>query len=182
MLRILKYSNSMRDMGAMSVLCESCGKRQAVIRVKAIVNGEPVEYALCAECARELGYTNLLFVMLSGYDGALNDFFPDEGNCAEVLHCPCCGASFQDILRSGKVGCAECYSTFASQLAPFIRKIHGSVSHRGKTAGGGDLPQVSPKAQLSVMHQQLREAIRSENYEQAAVLRDEIHKIEEGGQ
>lgn len=164
------------------MLCESCGKKPAVIRVKAILNGEPVEYALCAECARDLGYDNLLFVVLSGYDGALNDFFPDGEKGAGTLHCQCCGATFQNILRSGKVGCAECYRTFANQLAPFIRKIHGSVSHRGKTAGGGDLPQVPPKAQLSVMHQRLREAIQSENFEQAAALRDQIHKMEEGGQ
>ncbi|MCI1964875.1 MAG: UvrB/UvrC motif-containing protein [Oscillospiraceae bacterium] len=164
------------------MLCESCGKNTAVIRVKAIVNGEPVEYALCSECAHDLGYANLLFDMLTGYDGTLNDFFPDGEDAAEVKHCPCCGASFQDILRSGKIGCAECYHTFADQLAPFLRKIHGSVSHRGKTAGGGDLPQVLPKAQLSVMHQQLREAIQSENFEQAAALRDKIHEMEEDGQ
>ncbi|QAT49825.1 hypothetical protein EQM14_08555 [Caproiciproducens sp. NJN-50] len=163
------------------MLCESCGKKPSVIRVKAIINGEPVEYSLCAECARELGYANLLFVMLSGYESTLNDFFPDGENSTGVLRCPCCGSAFQDILRCGKIGCAECYRTFANQLAPFLRKVHGSVSHRGKTAGG-DLPQVLPKAQLSVMHQQLREAIQSENYEQAAALRDKIHKLEGGGQ
>ncbi|MVB11558.1 Protein-arginine kinase activator protein [Caprobacter fermentans] len=162
------------------MLCESCGRNPSVIRVKAIVDGEPVECALCAECARELGYANLLFVLGFENDGVLNDFFPGEPNESEALRCRCCGASFQDILRSGKVGCAQCYRTFAARLAPFIRRIHGSVSHRGKTAGGGDLPQVAPKAQLSVMHQRLREAIQSEDFEQAAVLRDRIHEMEEG--
>lgn len=164
------------------MLCESCGKKPSVIRVKAIVNGKLVEYALCADCARELGYANLLFVMLTGFESTLNDFFPDGENSAGVLRCSCCGASFQDILRGGKIGCAECYRTFSNQLAPFLRKIHGSILYRGKTAGGGDLPRVLPRAQLSVMHQRLREAIQSENYEQAAVLRDKIHKLEEGGQ
>lgn len=42
------------------------------------------------------------------------------------------------------------------------------------------MPQVAPKAQLSVMHQRLREAIQSEDFEQAAVLRDRIHEMEEG--
>lgn len=164
------------------MLCESCGKRPSVIRVKAIADGELVEYALCAECARELGYANLLFVTVAGYDALLNDFFPGGQIGGDEPRCPCCGASFQDIIRSGKIGCAECYRTFADQLAPFLRKIHGGVSHRGKSAGGGDLPRVLPKAQLSVMHRRLREAIQSENFEQAAALRDKIHKMEGGGQ
>lgn len=163
------------------MLCELCGKKPSVIRVQTIVNGELAEYTLCAECAYRLGYANLLFVMHTGYDNFLDDFFPDGKDEAESLRCPCCGASFRDILRTGQVGCAECYRTFSGQLAPLIRKIHGSVSHRGKIAGGKDVLQVLPKAQLSVMHQQLREAIQSENFEQAALLRDKIHKMEEDG-
>jgi protein arginine kinase activator len=163
------------------MLCEYCGKNQSMIRVKAILNGEAVEYELCAECARELGYADLLLVTGAGYGGNLNDFFPEE-ETGGVLRCKCCGASFRDILRSGKVGCAACYRTFAEQLAPLIRKIHGSVSHKGKSAGGGNLPRVMPKAQLSVMHRRLREAIERENFEQAAVLRDQILNMEEDGQ
>jgi protein arginine kinase activator len=169
-------------MEAMKMLCESCGRNPSVIRVQAIVGGEPVEYALCADCARALGYANLMFVMDVEFDSAVSDFFSEEENYEATLRCECCGASFHDILLTGKVGCAECYYTFADQLAPFIRRIHGSVAHRGKTAGGGDLPQVLPKAQLAIMHGRLKEAIQNENFEQAAVLRDRIHKMEEGSQ
>ena len=30
------------------------------------------------------------------------------------VHCPVCGASFDDIVRSGRAGCAECYHTFSA--------------------------------------------------------------------
>ena len=31
------------------------------------------------------------------------------------VHCPVCGASFDDIVRSGRAGCAECYHTFSDR-------------------------------------------------------------------
>lgn len=160
------------------MLCEYCGRNPAVLRVKIVADGEPAEYSLCAECARKLGYGNLMIALGAGVDGILDKIFPAEGEGAGALHCRCCGASFADIVRSGKVGCAECYRTFSEQLTPLIRRIHGSVSHRGKTAGG-NLPQVVPKGQLSVMHRRLREAIESENFEQAAAIRDRIRRMEE---
>lgn len=164
------------------MLCESCGKNPSVIQVKTIVNGRPVAYALCAECARELGYANLLFVLGIGSDNGFTELFAEQEDDRTVQRCSCCGATFHDILRSGKVGCSQCYRLFANQLTPYIQKIHGNVSHRGKSVGEGNLPQVMPQAQLSVMHRELKEAIQSENFEKAAVLRDQIHKMEEGGQ
>lgn len=162
------------------MLCEYCGRNPAVLRVKTVADGEPAEYSLCAECARKLGYGNLLIVLGTGLDGILDKIFPAGGENAEVLRCKCCGASFGDIVRSGKVGCAECYRTFSEQLTPLVRRIHGSVSHRGKTAGG-NLPQVMPKGQLSVMHRRLREAIENQNFEQAAAIQDRIRRLEEDG-
>lgn len=162
------------------MLCQYCGKNPSVIRVKTIVDGRLTEYSLCAECARKLGYGNLLIALGGNFDSVLNEFFSDQENGPETVRCKCCGASFGDIVHSGKVGCAECYRTFSDQILPLIRRIHGSVSHRGKVAGGG-LPQVMPQGQLSVMHHKLREAIENENFEQAAVLRDRIHKLEKGG-
>lgn len=162
------------------MLCEYCGRNPAVLRVNTIANGEPAEYSLCAECARKLGYGNLLIVLGAGMDGVLDKIFPGEGEGTGTLRCKCCGASLGDIVRSGKVGCAECYRTFSEQLTPLIRRIHGSAVHRGKAAGGG-LPQVMPKGQLSVMHRRLREAIENENFEQAAAIRDRIRRLEEDG-
>lgn len=162
------------------MLCQYCGRNPSVIRVKTIADGIPAEFSLCAECARKLGYGNLLIFSGTGLDGAPEGYFSEEGENSGTLRCKCCGASFFDIIRSGSVGCAQCYRTFSEQLTPLIRRIHGSVSHRGKTAGGG-LPQVMPQGQLSVMHRRLREAIESENFEQAAALRDRIRKLEEGG-
>ncbi len=163
------------------MICESCGKNPATTHVKTIINGELTEYSLCAQCAQKLGYGNLLTGLGRNFSSLLGGFFgemePDE---KEVVRCKGCGSSFEDIARSGKVGCAECYHTFYNRLIPIIQRIHGKTRHRGKVPGN-DLPQPKPQSQLSLMRRELREAIDTENFERAATLRDRIRELEEGG-
>lgn len=93
------------------------------------------------------------------------------------VHCPVCGASFDDITRSGKVGCAECYRTFYENLAPMLQRLHGGATHCGKVPGYSLAPS-RPAGQLSVMRRALREAIDTQNFEYAATLRDQIRMLE----
>lgn len=129
----------------MEMLCQRCGKNSASISVKSISGGKLAEYALCAECARELGYGN--FLTGPGYH--LDDFVHEFFNGTDDIRCKCCGSSFSDIVRSGRAGCAECYRTFYDRLLPIIRQIHGSDTHRGKIPGGA-LPQVRLDSQITL--------------------------------
>lgn len=95
------------------------------------------------------------------------------------IHCPVCGASFDDIVRGGYAGCAECYHTFYERLAPMIQRIHGEVVHCGKVPGA-NLPQPRQGSQLMVKRRALREAINTQNFEYAAALRDQIKALEGG--
>lgn len=160
------------------MICESCGKNPATTHVKTIINGELTEYSLCAECAQKLGYGNLLSGLGRNFNSLLGGFFGEsESETADTLHCKCCGSSFEDIARSGKIGCAECYHTFYNRLIPLIQRIHGKTKHRGKVPGG-ELQQPT-QSQLSLMRRELRDAIDSENFEHAAILRDLIRELEE---
>ncbi|NLG92980.1 MAG: hypothetical protein GX485_05440 [Clostridiales bacterium] len=160
------------------MLCESCGKNPVVTHVKRIINGKLTEYLLCAECAQRLGYGNLLTELGGNYGSLLGEFF-GEFERTDLVRCECCGASFNDIVRSGKVGCAECYRTFYDRLIPLIQRVHGNTKHRGKMPGGSMI-KTPPQEQLSLMRRELREAIRTENFEQAANLRDRIKELEGG--
>lgn len=94
--------------------------------------------------------------------------------------CPMCGAYESDILRTGKVGCAKCYEFFADILDPYIQRIFGNAEHVGKAPGGAS-PEVLKARELVKLKNQLKTAISEENYEQAAVFRDQIAKLEADG-
>lgn len=158
------------------MLCDSCGKNPVTTHVKTIINGELTEYSLCAECAQKLGYGNLLTGLGCNYGSLLSGFFGGT-ELDDPVRCKCCGSTFDDIMRSGQIGCAECYHTFYDRLIPLIQRIHGNTKHRGKVPGGGALKN-RPQEQLSLMRRELREAIDAENFEHAASLRDRIKELE----
>ena len=180
------------------MMCQACGKHPAVTHVKTITNGELSEFSLCAECARRLGYGNLFAegmaraIRKMGYDKYSESIY--HGRYSQVLgrglgileleteaqeRCRC-GATWKEIVRTGRVGCPECYHTFYDRLVPVVQRIHGSVRHRGKVPGG-NLPSPAAPAEkglLLVKRRQLKEAIDAEKFEDAAVLRDEIRALE----
>ncbi len=98
--------------------------------------------------------------------------------CA-VKRCSCCNYTFDDILKSGKCGCSQCYIDFYEQLLPHIKKSQNSIKHIGKTPKR-HLTSDSDKS-LAELQFLLKELISEENYEQAAVIRDKIKKLEAQG-
>lgn len=163
------------------MLCEYCKKNPATTHIKTIINGKLTEYSICAECAQRFGYGSLLTNLGYNFGGLLGEFFSetDVSGSSDTVRCELCGASFDDIIRTGKVGCAQCYQTFSDRLIPLIEHIHGNTKHRGKVPGGNML-QSRPKEQLSLMKRELRKAIDTENFEHAADLRDKIKELERG--
>lgn len=158
------------------MLCEKCKKNQATTHISSTVNGVHVEKNLCAACAAEEGFSEFgggLFSMLSSMFG--------EGvsspGIRSGLRCSLCGKSFEDIAESGRLGCANCYKTFASQLAPSLQRIHGTVKHVGKRSKFRQV-QDTKANRLEKLKTALQTAIHEEAFEKAAELRDEIKKLE----
>ena len=98
-------------------------------------------------------------------------------NLKKPLICPSCHMSYQDFTRTGKIGCSDCYKTFALALEPLLRRIHGSSTHIGKipNRAGGTL---SLKQEILNLRKQITKYVEAEEYEQAAVLRDRIKVLE----
>ena len=92
--------------------------------------------------------------------------------------CPCCGAAFSDIAETGKVGCSECYKTFYTELLPYLKRIHGGVRHTGKVPGTKQLVIKEETGSVSELKAKLASLVAAEKYEEAAVVRDEIKKME----
>lgn len=171
------------------MICQSCGKKAATTHIKTIVNGKLTEYHLCGDCAREKGYGSIFNSWNMDFSSLLGGLIGRGGPEGSVLRCEKCGSSFEEISRTGKIGCAQCYQTFRSQLLPVIQRIHGTTRHKGKTPGssalripesGGQIMPVKESA-LDEKKRLLKKAVEAQEFERAAVLRDEIKELENHG-
>ncbi len=159
------------------MLCQSCEKKQATTHIKTILNGELKEYRLCSECAKKYGYGSFLGDTGFDLDKLFGSFLDGIGTTKMKKRCQLCGSSFEDIAKSGKVGCAECYDTFYEELLPSVRRIHGRTAHTGKlahSAGTG----VKIRNELAKCRAELEQAIKAQEFEKAAELRDRIRELE----
>jgi protein arginine kinase activator len=92
--------------------------------------------------------------------------------------CPHCGFTQADFKKAGRLGCSECYSTFADGLESLLKSMHKGTKHVGK------VPQVMKQSQelkerLKSLQGKLEKAITDENFESAAQLRDEITAVKD---
>ncbi len=171
------------------MLCQMCGQHPATTHIKTIVNGKLTQAHLCADCAKKQGYGNLFADWGSGFGSLLSGFMGSAAPARQVTRCPGCGASFEDITRSGKIGCAECYHTFRGQLLPIIQRIHGTAQHKGKVPGSSALRVTDTNNKIVAVEETpleekkrlLKQVIETQDFERAAVLRDEIKELEQHG-
>ena len=169
------------------MICQSCNENKATTIVKAVVNGQLRELNLCEHCAHEYGY-NAIFGGI-GIGDFLSGIFVNQAPRKLVNRCEKCGASFEEIARTGKIGCADCYTQFKEQLAPMIHRIHGAAVHKGKRLGGSALRimdtenKIVPVKESAVeeKNRKLKAAIENQDFELAAKLRDEIKEMRENG-
>jgi len=93
-----------------------------------------------------------------------------------TVRCPSCGCSKEQFEKTGRLGCPDCYQTFAPLLKGIIGKMHLGPSHVGKVPPGRMTPAVVD-ARVKALSQELDKAVRVEKYEEAARLRDEIRTL-----
>lgn len=163
------------------MLCQNCGKNEATTHIKSVVNGEYTQLHLCSSCAGKLGYGDVF----SGFGLDFGDFFgnfftkPKAALSAnKTERCEKCGMSFEEIVKNGKIGCANCYEKFYELLLPSIQRIHGKTQHNGKTARSAEENSVKREKTneeiIAELQEKLKIAVEEQNFEKAAELRDEI--------
>jgi protein arginine kinase activator len=130
-----------------------------------------------------MSFDNLFggFLNAMGYGGALYGDGYNHNKGTGV--CGVCGATFEDFINGGKLGCPDCYDTFRDRMRGVLKNIQGSVKHTGK---GSDearrlKAQTAPKelTEEEKLKNELELAIKNEEYEKAAELRDKIKALRE---
>ena len=167
------------------MLCQNCKKHEATTHIKSVVNGEYTQLHLCSDCAGKLGYGDVF----SGFGFDLGDFFGNFFSkpksmiaSSKIERCEKCGMSFEEIVKTGKIGCADCYEKFYEMLLPSIQRIHGKTQHNGKTAVISEKVEVKKeKTKEEIIEEfkdEMKTAIEEQNFERAAELRDKIKEME----
>ena len=163
------------------MLCQDCNERPAVIVFTQIVNNEKTVLQLCRECAEKRG----LQVPLSSSDfpigellaGMAEETDSEDTEKMKKLACTHCGLAYADFKKAGRLGCSECYDTFNEGLTGLLRKIHGSNQHLGKIPVF-EKEYFERKKEIRKMREEMKKAIKAEEFEKAAALRDRIHEME----
>jgi len=90
------------------------------------------------------------------------------------LRCPKCGFSQADFKKAGRLGCPECYDTFADGLESLLKSMHKGTQHVGKNPSQSSRQTHDLNERLKDLQRKLDQAVASEDFEEAAVVRDEI--------
>ncbi len=164
------------------MLCESCNKNQATLHFTKIINGEVEEKHLCDICAKSKDDFDFdfPFPFHKLFTGLLE--FSGKDQIEEMnfkkINCPRCGLDYKKFLESGKFGCSKCYEVFPEEIGVLLRDIHGHSTHVGKVPARAE-DSIFKKREVESLKKELEENIKIENFEKAAILRDEIKKINE---
>ncbi len=158
------------------MICDVCKKNQATVFFTQIVGGKLQKVNLCEGCSKENGITDPVGFSLADKLlglGAAQEIERGGG----VQRCPVCQFSQADFKKTGRLGCAACYDTFAEGLQSLLKGMHKGTSHVGKVPSRLQ-ETMEREQQLKDLHRNLRKAVEAEDYESAAELRDQIRGLE----
>ncbi len=155
------------------MLCEKCGMNLANLHLTQNINGKKTEMHVCHSCAAQMGYLGADNIFSTDFFNLLTP------NIAGHARCPGCGETYEEYKSTKRIGCAKCYTHFASFLEPVLKKVHGSALHTGKLPKKAS-HQLKLKRESERLRRQLQEAILNEEFEKAANLRDKIREIDGG--
>ncbi len=159
------------------MLCSICKEKEAKVHYTNIVGDKVQKVDLCEDCAKSKGVTDPVAFSLADSLFGLGAAQEIEQAAGETgLRCPTCGFTQADFKKAGRLGCADCYQTFAEPLEGLLKTMHKGTRHVGKVPESMRQGR-SASDRLKSLQKKLAKAIEAEDFEQAAVLRDEIKQV-----
>ena len=157
--------------------CTEC-KKPIAIWYTEIVGNTISQTSMCSECP-------VLQRKLHGQNSIKEvGYVPGETSLA----CGECGTTLEALRVGNPLGCSNCYEVFndivVSELTS-LDKIPQRAASNKKTMplhigrGPGEIREISPSLRLLALNEALTETLKREDYEQAALLRDQIKALSE---
>jgi protein arginine kinase activator len=161
------------------VECSQC-KKPASVTYKEIVDETITCTGMCEDCP-------ILQQRLHGSEKESGSE-PGKEQTDTGLYCGSCHTPLEAVKMGNPLGCSQCYTIFADVLVSELLaegKLPKNLEnakrnqplHIGKTP---DKPANIPSSdRLPSLNEALNEALKKENYEEAAYLRDQIKQLTE---
>jgi protein arginine kinase activator len=157
--------------------CSEC-KKPLYVCYTEIVGDKMTRTVMCADCPH--------------LERRLYGSIRREGKSEEAgeaaLACGNCGTTLEALRTGNPVGCAACYDVFADVLIDLLLKenrISRHLTSNKKTQPlhigrvPGEVTEISPTLRLIALNEALDETLIREDYEQAALLRDQIQALKD---
>lgn len=161
------------------MVCEKCSKNHATVHLTEIVNNVKREAHLCEDCARNAGVVHKINFsiqdLLAGLMSEVKTSTAQEK--MSQLRCPQCGITYADFRNKARLGCANDYEVFKAGLEMLLQKIHGATRHVGKVPPTAST-QLRKENELVRLKRDLDQAVKEEQFEKAAGIRDRLRKLE----
>src|SRR5437773_1913528 len=161
------------------MLCDICKQNVATVHLTQMVEGKTKKVDLCEACSKEKGVSDptgfSLADLLLGL-GAAQEM--EQAAAGAELRCPTCGFTQADFKKAGRLGCADCYTTFAEGLEGLLKTMHKATRHSGKVPQALRLSK-DFKEKIKALQKKLDKAVADEDFEQAAKVRDEMKQVKE---
>lgn len=160
---------------ANSLKCNLCDNL-ASVHLTQILNNKIHKVDLCETCAQAKGVTDpngFCLADLLGKSSFEAEAQPNQSKCST------CGFTQNDFRKLGRLGCPDCYRVFAALLTPVLENMHKGTTHKGKVPVKA-VERRSIDEQLKILEEEIQSAVKSERYEDAAKIRDQINQLKEG--
>lgn len=174
-----KHRNfTMRTMSERPVECSQC-KKAPKITYKEIIGEKISIQEMCADCP----------VLLQKLHGITpKELAEGTSDSNTGLYCGHCHTPLETIRMGNPIGCAQCYAVFGDVLCNELLaedKIPQSMENarRNQPLHIGKTPEnpvhIPSSNRITALNESLNEALKKENYEEAAWLRDQINELME---
>jgi protein arginine kinase activator len=165
------------------VLCEVCKENDVAITLTEIDGNGVRQVRLCEKCAAERGVQTAVAAPKPALESLLQSAQQQLAGAQQedVGRCSFCASTLRDFRQTGRLGCPYCYTAFEGSLRDLLRKVHGSARHTGRQYGappaiGAAAPAGAPS--VDRLRERLERAIRNEEFELAASIRDQLRALE----
>lgn len=155
-------------------MCDECGIRPAVYYTTTVINGVANERYLCEVCKKKHGFIKPDIPFFDSLFEAFGMPVAERENVRRNDVCPTCGCSASNYLKTGFLGCPDCYKTFEKLILDSVGKIQKDTKHTGKSPDKFYSPE---EAKYNELLRKREEAVAVEDYKLAAKINEEMKKL-----